>query len=592
MMLAALIRGSLEGAVLVAVIWSLGKLWPRLPARVLTTLWWCAAAKFLLAIAWITPIELRILPAGTDRPPLELRRSAGALAEAEAAALRSPTSAAEGDASASQSQDLSGFVGRGLQPLPTAPRIGWSALLLGTWVGGAALALSLSARRWRTTAGILRRAEAAPHQTELLALDVARALGLRRAPPVQVSKDVATPLVAGILEPTVVLPAERFAQLSVAEQRMALCHELAHVKRADLWLGCVPALAERIFFFHPLVRLAAREYALCREAACDAAVIDTLDTSPQEYGRLLLALGVTPRRTAAVAAGAPWSLSTLKRRITMLAETSSHSPGTRAIAAAAVAAAILAIVPLRLSARLPLAAAPAPPAALAMSAQGTPNAANESKDFLDYVLFVDDNTTHTSGTRSDIRTARQYRRNGERLLWFRQGAGEYVVRDPRAIDQVIAIWQPVNELGEAMGKIGERQGGLGERQGEIGERQGRIGEEQGRLGAKQGVLGARQGVLAARQMIAFTDAGKRAIDAEYRQIDDEFRALDGQMKALDARMRALEKPMGDINVQMEALNREMEVLSGKMNEASDKAQSQMAVLIERAVASGAAVPVK
>ncbi len=557
-MLAALIRASLEGAVLVAGIWSLGKLWPRLSARVLTMLWWCAAAKFLLAIVWITPIELRILPAAAEAPVTQ------SVVWLKAEATSAP----------------------GMDPITgdSAPRVGWRSLLLGTWLGGVALALSFSARRWRTTARIVRRAEAAPYQTELLALDVARALGLRRAPPIRVSKDVATPLVAGILEPTVVLPAERFAALSVAEQRMALCHELAHVKRADLWLGCVPALAERIFFFHPLVRLAAREYALCREAACDAAVIDTLDTSPQEYGRLLLALGVTPRRTAA-AAGAPWSLSTLKRRITMLAEPSSHSPGTRALAAAAVAAAILAIVPLRLSARPQAAAAPAAPAALARSAQV------ESRDFLNYVLFVDD-TTHTSGTRGDVRTARQYRRNGERLLWFRHRGGEYVVRDPRAIDQVIAIWQPVNELGEAMGKLGERQGGLGARQGEIGERQGRIGQEQGALGAKQGALGARQGVLAARQMITFTDAGKREIDAEYRKIDDEFRALDVQMKALDARMRELEKPMGDINVQMEGLNREMEGLSDKMNEASNRAQSQMAALIERAVSSGAAVPVK
>ena len=76
-MLAALIRASLEGAVLVAGIWSLGKLWPRLSARVLTMLWWCAAAKFLLAIVWITPIELRILPAAAEAPALQ-RQSAGA----------------------------------------------------------------------------------------------------------------------------------------------------------------------------------------------------------------------------------------------------------------------------------------------------------------------------------------------------------------------------------------------------------------------------------------------------------------------------------------------------------------------------------
>ena len=51
-------------------------------------------------------------------------------------------------------------------------------------------------------------------------------------------------------------------------------------------------------------------------------------------------------------------------------------------------------------------------------------------------------------------------------------------------------------------------------------------------------------------------------------------------------MRELEKPMGDIDVQMEGLNREMKVLSDQMNEASNRAQSQMAALIERAVSMG------
>ena len=75
---------------------------------------------------------------------------------------------------------------------------------------------------------------------------------------------------------------------------MAICHELVHLRRGDLWLGCVPALAERLFFFHPLAHVAAREDPLAREAACDAAVLRAMDATPQDYGRLLLALGVSP----------------------------------------------------------------------------------------------------------------------------------------------------------------------------------------------------------------------------------------------------------------------------------------------------------
>ena len=106
---------------------------------------------------------------------------------------------------------------------------------------------------------------------------------------------------------------------------MALCHELAHMKRGDVWLGCVPAAAERIFFFHPLAHLAAREYVFWREAACDAAVLAALDAAPQSYGRLLLDLGVSRQRATLAAAGAAWSFSNLRRIIVMLDHPSAPS---------------------------------------------------------------------------------------------------------------------------------------------------------------------------------------------------------------------------------------------------------------------------
>ena len=213
---------------------------------------------------------------------------------------------------------------------------------------------------------------------------------------------------------------------------MALCHELAHVKRADLWLGCVPALAERIFFFHPLVRLAVREYALCREAACDAAVIDALEASPRDYGRLLLALGVSPGRMAAAAAGASWSFSALKRRITMLREPESQSWTRRAIAATVITAAIAAIVPLRLGARPQAVATPGVTPGQSLTALLASSAGRQEKEReINYVLFLDDHHTNMSGSMQDIETARRYQRNGERLLWFRKAGREYSVEIPR-----------------------------------------------------------------------------------------------------------------------------------------------------------------
>ena len=563
-MLANLVRASVEGAILVSLIWTLTRVWPRVPPRALTVLWWCAAARVLLTVAWPAPIELKILPP----------------ARAVVAGISSP-------ATAQPLQPLAEKIAVE-PPAPMAAGVNWGSWLLTGWVAGVLLTVGAGVRQWSRTSALVRRAEPAPPEVQALSAGIARALRLRRTPPVRISPEVCTPLVAGIVRPVVVLPSARLSDLSEAGWEMALCHELAHIKRADLWLGCVPALAERVFFFHPLVRLAAREYALCREAACDVTVIQTLGTSPQDYGRLLLALGVTPGRTAA-AAGASWSFSTLKRRIIML-EPSTQSRTVRTVAAIAVTLAVAALVPLRLGAR------PQPALASAdrdeVSAARTPADAREQRqrDF-SYVLLHADGDTQMSGSDDDVRSAARHRRSGERLLWFRHEGKEFTVREPSVLDQLTVLWQPVGDIGAEQRNIGARQGQIGAQQAAIGVKQGIVGSEQAVIGARQAQVGARQGVAASRGF-RVTDAERRSLDAELRKLDDEMRALDKDMRALDVKLRELDAPMTDLDTQMRALDVEMRALDVRMQAAVKKAEEETRSLLARAIGSGAAVPVK
>jgi hypothetical protein len=289
----------------------------------------------------------------------------------------------------------------------------------------------------------------------------------------------------------------------------------------------------------------------------------------------------------------------------MLGEPSSRSRTGRIIAAAVVAAAIAATLPLRLSARpqsavleggltpgreggLAAGRNPLDPGATLAAVREQPDPKERE---INYVLFLDDNHTNMSGSTRDLESARRYRRGGERILWFRQGGREYVVRDPSVIEQVVNLWEPVNVIGAEQGKVGQRQGELGARQGEIGARQGRVGAEQGAIGAKQGAIGDRQGKLAAREASA-TDAERRSIDAEHRRLDDEMRALDRQMQALDAKMRDLDAPMRDLDEQMRVLDREMRALDAKMQAAVRQAETGMQALMEKSIASGVATAVK
>lgn len=614
-MLPTLLNASIDGGIFVAAVWVLTRTLPWLSPASRSLLWWAAAAKFVIALVWVSPLVVRILPS-------------------EAHTLK--TSTISVPMSATREATASAIpVG---SPMEDAGPSRWMSAILGVWLLGVGLAAALGLTRWRQTHGVKQRSVPAPPALQTLTADLAGRLGVRRIPEVRLSDEVAAPLVAGVLRPIVLLPFDRFSALSGDQQQMALCHELAHLKRADLWLGCVPALAERLFFFHPLAHIAAREYALWREAACDAAVLEALDAAPREYGQLLLNLGVTPRPAGLVAAGTSWSFSSLKRRIAMLQRSSNPSIRSRLAALALIVIAITALIPMQLAARqtpppqppeaaliAPLVAGETAPlvnnAISALTGGFAPHAGElvngalaaltgglapqrdqplrerqgADRD-LNFVFFVTDDHTTMSGSMNDINRARRFKRPGEQLLWFRQGGGEYVIRDQGVLRQIEDLWAPVGAIGDEQGVVGQKQGEIGKLQGEIGAKQGEIGAEQGKIGAEQGKIGDRQGVLGARQGRLADDESRRSsgerIELERRALDQEMRALDAQMHMLDHKMRELDRPMRELDEKMAQLDREMRELDRKMKIAQERAEKEMQGILERAIASGVAEVVR
>jgi hypothetical protein len=294
----------------------------------------------------------------------------------------------------------------------------------------------------------------------------------------------------------------------------------------------------------------------------------------------------------------------------MLDGPSSRSKTSRTLARLLIASAVIGIVPLRIAARdgAPFAGTRPSPGVHAARAIGdlrtrpadtvtvldvAPDVEQaQEKGRLNFVLFYDEDNTTMSGSLRDVERARRHRRPGERVLWFRHEGREYVVRDPAALDQVVDLWAPVNELGNQQGQLGAQQGELGTTQGQLGAKQGELGAQQGVLGARQGALGARQGIMAAREGSLRTEAERRAFEEERRQIASEMRALDDQMRALDAKVRELDEPMRDLGAEMETLGKQMEVLGKTMEEETRKAEEGMHNLLARALTSGLAERVK
>ncbi len=98
--------------------------------------------------------------------------------------------------------------------------------------------------------------------------EVSDRLALEEPPRLLRSEDTKMPFACGVLEPTIVLPAE-CDSWSLDRRRAVLLHELAHVRRHDLVGHTLGRLACAVYWFHPLVWTAAKQLRSESERACD-----------------------------------------------------------------------------------------------------------------------------------------------------------------------------------------------------------------------------------------------------------------------------------------------------------------------------------
>lgn len=77
-------------------------------------------------------------------------------------------------------------------------------------------------------------------------------------------------MVTGIWRPMIVLPAAWIAQLPPDFLEAVLSHELAHLRRRDLWIIYLQRLVETTLFFHPAVWWLSSRLQREREWCCDA----------------------------------------------------------------------------------------------------------------------------------------------------------------------------------------------------------------------------------------------------------------------------------------------------------------------------------
>jgi bla regulator protein BlaR1 len=585
---------SAQAVLLIAVLWLIMRYMPRLSAAVRCMLWWLVGAQLLLGMALNTPVQLHWLKPVAQMAfiaPHEVivhanAETTAAMAAAQATALAAPAN-------------------HGMWSWPEAALLLWLSIIL--------LQAIFAVRHWLEARALVREART-PASAALSALctQQARALGMRRIPALRISDAIVSPQVSGLWRPVVLLPSEQ--TLSQDELAMAIAHELAHIHRGDLWLGWIPALAQRLFFFHPLASWAMREYAIHREAACDAQVLQRHDATPQHYGHLLVRLGVVDPVHSSLA-GASSTFLHLKRRLIMLQQSQAKPRKHGWLLVAAMA--LIGVLPYRVTtaraeqastaAQTPSATGayaipppppapaipPLPPAPPSTTVPPPPlpppapdfNAAHveiDTKAHADHgFVLLDGDTVIVQGSDADLARAQRLDHGNAPLLWLRQNNKSYLIRDTDVIRHAQDIYAQSAQVAQAQGELAGKQGEL-------------AGQQAG-LAARHADLASRQADVENRRAALMQHAAQRAtpqdggdneasLEGELRGLDRELADIQRENKAIDQQASALSRQEAELSKQEAAMSKQEQQHSQDRNRQLDRVLSD-------AIAKGLAKPV-
>nr|WP_325185748.1 M56 family metallopeptidase [uncultured Oscillibacter sp.] len=189
------------------------------------------------------------------------------------------------------------------------------------WAAGAAAMLAYKIcvycrLRWRL---FRQNRPVSSQEARLVFWACRRQTGIRGPVELRENPAVRSPFAAGLLRPTVVIPA---ADLEREELRYLFLHELTHIRCGDLWVRFWAMLAQVLHWYNPLAWLLCRSIHTVSEQSCDERVACPLP--PEErylYGNVILKLAAN-----AAAGSGDWAATlsareSMERRLTRVLKT-------------------------------------------------------------------------------------------------------------------------------------------------------------------------------------------------------------------------------------------------------------------------------
>ncbi len=176
----------------------------------------------------------------------------------------------------------------GLLRSAESPLITWQGIVFLIWLAVVVVMALVLLKRAILARRLVWRAKRANLLMKDLLVYCCRCLGVReRKVTLKISDDGTSPAVCGVFKPVILVPRNLAPSLGSRHLRAVLLHELAHIKRRDLWINWAQTILQIIYFYNPLLMLANSVIRNVREQAVDETVLAAMGHKVQRYHEML-----------------------------------------------------------------------------------------------------------------------------------------------------------------------------------------------------------------------------------------------------------------------------------------------------------------
>ncbi len=322
---------AIQSGILFLALWGIFRLVPSIPANAKVWMWRLAFLKPLLSLLPFAVISLPVLPGAAPVANSKAMPSDFYYIEESTRLTSNPTPVEDAE----------------ITETPINAPAATPDPLIAMWLMGAFAICGYAA--WGTVRNMrLVRCSTEVNDPDLQeALDeLCRRANLRRRPRLLASSDATTAMLVGGKGYSIVLPESSLTQGSLSDQRLMIAHEVAHIARRDLWWFGLASLVQSLFFFNPMVWIAARCSRLDHESATDQDASRLAGGPIQTYAHMLLRATVIARpRFAPGALPMAESYRTIHRRLEAMKHFNSKPTFWRRTATAALALLTMSMLP-------------------------------------------------------------------------------------------------------------------------------------------------------------------------------------------------------------------------------------------------------